>query len=675
MATTVDTLMVRIEADMSQLRRQLQATQRTTAVGATKIKSSMEIASRGVGNLRKAFFGLGTVIATLGFGALGFSVVRASAEMEDLRASLNSVFQTAEGGQAAFDFIQTFAQRTPFDIQTLSRAFIQLGGAGIAPTEKLLTTFGDAASVTTDKVRTFEALVKVFQRSVGGGLGLEELNIINEAGIPVLKILQDELGLARHKIAEFGQSAEGAAKIMEVLNEGLDARFAGAMANASDNLSVRLSNLGIAANNTLLEIGKGGLNDAIKLTSDNLTTGITRTNNFARVLGSVLGRALVFVNEHFDKLIKFSVGFAGFVLGRSALAAGIGVFQLGKALALAGKSAMVASITFMFTKRAIFGLASALTIFTTFQTQLKELFEQLQLQMELLGFNDFMENAKDFFGNFLTFGDEAKASMEDLEKTMVDALNGADVGHVKDELTVLRQQADDLVNPLKQDEALLKSLISNLETDAIKNSAEDTALFKDAIEILNEKIHGTPPMVEAVQSAIQNFSSGVSDALADMVVNAEFSLESLTNVFKQIQKQIVSAALQFSVINPLINRLMNPTTPLSMATTGGGATVANAIMSFGKAGGGKINAPTIVGERGPELFMPNTGTLKNASDTRSMMRGSPVIVNQNLNIETGVAQTVRAEILTLMPVIQSSTLDAVQNARQRGGAFAASFGA
>jgi len=182
-------------------------------------------------------------------------------------------------------------------------------------------------------------------------------------------------------------------------------------------------------------------------------------------------------------------------------------------------------------------------------------------------------------------------------------------------------------------------------------------------------------MIQAVQSAIENFSSGVSDALADMVVNAEFSLESLTNVFKQIQKQIVSAALQFSVINPLINRLMNPTAPLSIATTGGGATVANAIMSFGKAGGGKINAPTIVGERGPELFMPNTGTLKNASDTRSMMRGSPVIVNQNLNIETGVAQTVRAEILTLMPVIQNSTLDAVQNARQRGGAFAASFGA
>ena len=53
---------------------------------------------------------------------------------------------------------------------------------------------------------------------------------------------------------------------------------------------------------------------------------------------------------------------------------------------------------------------------------------------------------------------------------------------------------------------------------------------------------------------------------------------------------------------------------------------------------------------------------------------SPVVVNQNLNIETGVAQTVRAEILSMMPMIQNSTLSAVQNARQRGGSFAASFG-
>tara|TARA_R100000388_G_C7243746_1_gene163384 strand:+ start:1604 stop:3634 length:2031 start_codon:yes stop_codon:yes gene_type:complete len=673
-ATTVDTLLVRIEADMSQLRRQLSNTQRITATSGARMRQSMDIASRGVSNLTSAFFNLGSVIATLGISALGFQVVRASAEMEDLRASLNSVFQSAEGGEAAFDFINQFAQRTPFDIQTLSRAFIQLGGAGIAPTEKLLTTFGDAASVTTDKVRTFEALIKVFQRSVGGGLGLEELNIINEAGIPVLKILQDELNLARQDIAEFGQSAEGAAIIMETLNKGLDARFAGAMATASQNLSVRLSNLGIAANNTLLEIGEGGLNDAIKLTTDNLTSALTETNNFARILGSALGRALIFVNKHFDKLVKLTVGFGGFVLGRSALAASVGVFQLAKAFVMAARAGLLASISIIASRKGILGLVAATTAIVAFRNEIVKTFEDIKNTLDKAGLGDFVDDFKKIFvGEDSVVGQGAK-TIDELEASIINALSDKNVD-TEGDFTVLKQQAEALANPLKEDTELLKRFQLALEDDAIKNSAEDTATFTQAIDVLKEKINGVPPMVEATQRAITDFSDGVSGAFADMVMNLEFNMQSLNDIFKSIQRQLLKAAIQFSVINPLINRMMNPSAPMAVATEGTLGGIASFFGGTGKASGGSISRPTMVGERGPELFIPHSaGVIKNAHDTRGMMGGSPIIVNQNLNIETGVAQTVRAEILTMMPMIQNSTVSAVQNARQRGGSFAASFG-
>ena len=54
-----------------------------------------------------------------------------------------------------------------------------------------------------------------------------------------------------------------------------------------------------------------------------------------------------------------------------------------------------------------------------------------------------------------------------------------------------------------------------------------------------------------------------------------------------------------------------------------------------KAGGGSVQAgtPTMVGERGPELFVPNTGgVVKNNADTKQMVgSGGGVSITQNLN--------------------------------------------
>jgi hypothetical protein len=53
--------------------------------------------------------------------------------------------------------------------------------------------------------------------------------------------------------------------------------------------------------------------------------------------------------------------------------------------------------------------------------------------------------------------------------------------------------------------------------------------------------------------------------------------------------------------------------------------------------------------------------------------GGTVVVNQNINVATGVQQTVRAEVLGLMPQIAEASKAAVLDARRRGGAFAGSF--
>ena len=93
----------------------------------------------------------------------------------------------------------------------------------------------------------------------------------------------------------------------------------------------------------------------------------------------------------------------------------------------------------------------------------------------------------------------------------------------------------------------------------------------------------------------------------------------------------------------------------------------------GKALGGNINPnmPYMVGERGPEVVVPKSaGTVIPNSQL-----GGGIVIEQNLNFATGVSQTVRAEVMNLLPAIKENTLSAVQDARLRGGRFAKDFGA
>ena len=83
--------------------------------------------------------------------------------------------------------------------------------------------------------------------------------------------------------------------------------------------------------------------------------------------------------------------------------------------------------------------------------------------------------------------------------------------------------------------------------------------------------------------------------------------------------------------------------------------------------------PYMVGERGAELFVPNRNGAIVPND--AMGGGAGVVVNQTINLSTGVAQTVRTEVLGMLPQIAEAAKGAVYDARRRGGQFGSAFGA
>ena len=73
-----------------------------------------------------------------------------------------------------------------------------------------------------------------------------------------------------------------------------------------------------------------------------------------------------------------------------------------------------------------------------------------------------------------------------------------------------------------------------------------------------------------------------------------------------------------------------------------------------------------VGERGPETFIPQTNGYILPND---MAAGETTNVYQTINVQTGVAQTVRAEMASLMPRFKADAMAGVLEAKQRGGSY------
>ena len=95
----------------------------------------------------------------------------------------------------------------------------------------------------------------------------------------------------------------------------------------------------------------------------------------------------------------------------------------------------------------------------------------------------------------------------------------------------------------------------------------------------------------------------------------------------------------------------------------------SAPMEFASGGFAHAGKPALVGEKGAEIFMPRVGGQIIPND---QLGGGGV--NVTLNLSTGVSQTVRSEVMGLMPLITSNVKNAVQEARLRGGSFSEAMG-
>ena len=240
----------------------------------------------------------------------------------------------------------------------------------------------------------------------------------------------------------------------------------------------------------------------------------------------------------------------------------------------------------------------------------------------------------------------------DLERQMNDAVAGGFENAQED--IRLQTEALDL---LRQYPEANVSLI-----DSLAWSKVELELQSEAFKKLQEEQKKTSEVVGQL-------SKDISSSLADALMTGGSALDALKNVFGSFVRTMIAKAIELMFVNKVMNSIF------------GLAGTPNALPTFsigGKAGGGTIQGgvPTLVGERGPELFVPNTGgkILNNMNASNAVSGGGGTTVVQNFNISAGVAQTVRAEVMSMLPAIKADTMSAIVEAKRRGGSFASAFG-
>ena len=146
------------------------------------------------------------------------------------------------------------------------------------------------------------------------------------------------------------------------------------------------------------------------------------------------------------------------------------------------------------------------------------------------------------------------------------------------------------------------------------------------------------------------------NALEDALVDVGTQTRTLKDAFADMARSILRDLMRMQIRQAI-------TIPLAQSM---------GLSVEGRAMGGPVTAgrPYMVGERGPELFVPG----RSGGIVPNGQMGGGVTVNQTINLTTGVSQTVRAEVLNMLPQIADAAKGAVLDAKRRGGSYAAALG-
>ena len=558
-----------------------------------KTRQALGSVQKGLANVKGAVFNLRNAFLGLGAGLVARNLVNTGKDIENLRVRLKFLLKDTNEGAKAFDNMAKFASKVPFSLEEISQ------GSGILATvtdnaddlQKMLQITGNVAATTGLDFRT---TAEQIQRSFSAGIGAADL--FREKGV------RNMLGFQAGATVSIEETVKAFEKVF-----GEGGRFGNSTDELAKTFEGTLSMIGdkiFSFKKVLLE---AGLFEELK-------------NQF--------GDLDKFLSQNSEQIDKIAVS-----IGKNLAKAIVGVVDVGKKLTPFFKEVLQFLKNI---KDTFFGLPEVIQNIGLIGAVLlgKKGFVGLALILAAI------DKANEFGKKF---GDKGiNVELKPFEHELSGDKSIAERNKLIAETALMIEKAK--IKEAELNEEFLKSqqLILDIEHDMSIRvpSATEKAMKKfkemndNVLEGFKDKLKNARTIiVEGINTGITNVSEGLARALL-------FG-EKLTDTFKKMAQELAVRVLSTIIeiiarkgvelaLEKLITREKLKQASISKASTFGSAfSFIGGFLGFADGGRPPVGRPSIVGERGPELFVPDQAGTVVPNNQLGMSKA--VTVNFNIN--------------------------------------------
>ncbi len=556
-----------------------------------------------LGRLKSSIFSVQSAFVGLGAGLITRNLVNTGKDLENLRVRLKFLLKDANEGAKAFENMTKFASKVPFSLEEIQ------AGSGILASvtdnaddlQNMLEITGNVAATTGLDFRT---AAEQIQRSFSAGIGAADL--FREKGV------RNMLGFKAGATVSIEETVKAFERVF-----GKDGRFGKATDELAKTFTGTLSMIGDKIFNFKRVLLEAGFFEELKRQfgdlDEFLENNAKKLDEIATAIGKNLAQAIIGAVEIGKSLLPFlkqvKEVLTGMVEAFSNLptvmqqAGIIGAFLLGKK----GFLGLAIILDFMnrvdkFTEK--FGekpLEKKIKLFPDVpemddptRDQRKVLHQNKEVLKET---TKELEKQKKLSFNIFESHHKLEKAVKEANKTFKDeALTGFKKGLESTmDVTVFDRFKEAGTKSL---ESLKTSLTDFIMTGKLSFKTLKDAIIRSIVEALVGSV---------VQSAIKKGTA---------MFKMSAIREGLISVYKGALKTFASLPFPFNIV-------------AAGAAIGAGMKLVNKIKGFEKGGAVAKGQPVLVGERGPELFMPNqTGQI---TQSARGVGGEGVNVNFNIN--------------------------------------------
>lgn len=652
-----------------------------------KTRQAMRSASTGLNNLKKSVFSLQTALIGIGGSLVAKSFLDTARETERLQVRFKFLFDDVREGEKAFRGLTEFASKVPFSLEEIQRGAGNLAVVSQSAEEmnRLLAITGDLAVASgLDFQTTAEQLQRVFSS------GINSADLFRERG--VREMLGFEAGVAisaekskQHIIDIFDEGSKsfvGGSQVMADTFDGVVSMIGDKVRLFKQDVmdagpfealkaSAQLLDEALVKNFGSIEKSAEAIGEAVvTATMKTILFGSSVIDSFRPTFAFIGGSIVNLVNSVRSLPSPIpEIGLLGFLmLGTKGKLAVTGIAMAKKELDELPKTVNPGIVLSLRLAQILAGLAgielgtpakelneSIKKTGEDAETKLVQPFEEFKLQLdESIQSGGDLE--KKVAGIFKKINEQREATKklkeeETLRASAVEAVQTAlSVSHEKT-TNAIKEETKAVMTLAQAREGAMKAVQDALSASALPSM--DTGLFSNFSKGFKDVANSQKQMFTQMRDIGASTFDRLKNSLTDFVMTGKLSFADLgTFVVRSMVDMLIGKAIQNALDGSLamfkassIKKAMismhegamktfaSIPFPFNIAVVGGalafGAGIINKMRGFEKGGRPPVGQPSIVGEKGAELFVPDQAGTIVPNDKLGM--GKQVTVNFNIN--------------------------------------------